>query len=181
MESGQLNYTWFGKAKQLVRVGVSGTEHFDNIDYFWDHAYQKINTISVSSWILFFIIFYLIATYIKYSLKHSKDKSSTYKQVLKDKLILVITTELSIIFATFVYSLINWNNPFPATKAITRDEVLLSFGILALNVFWILFTTLYIILRQRENSLKNAVIYSLKFMWPIIFIIIIVFLFLCLF
>ena len=74
LTNNELYNTWYGKRdlNQLVGVGVSGTEQ---IDYFWDYAYQRITPISISSWFFFFIIFYLIATYIKYIIKHSKENS----------------------------------------------------------------------------------------------------------
>ena len=152
MESGQLNYTWFGNANQLVRVGVSGTEHFDNIDYFWDHAYHHIIPISVSSWILFFIIFYLITTYIKYNIKHSKDKSLTYKQVLKDSTIIIIAIDLSVIVALLAYNHIDWMNPKPAPIAIPLSEALYNFGIIVLIIWWLLTVTIKIILNNRKEK-----------------------------
>ncbi len=144
-------WTWFGNSHKLKKVGISGTEHFDNIDYFWDHAYQKINTISVSSWILFFIIFYLIATYIKYSLKHSKDKSSTYKQILKDSMILIISIGLSIIVASLVYIFIDYKAPPCPCEWI--DGVLRIYGLIALIILILTVETIYIILHKREENI----------------------------
>ena len=165
MESGQLNYTWFGKAKQLVGVGVSGTEHFDNIDYFWYHAYQKINTISVSSWILFFIIFYLISTYIKYSLKHSEDKSLTYKQILKkDESILYVTIVLSTEVSLLVHMIIDWKNPFPPTIGYSITDIIINFRSVFLSIYLIIGVILYIILfkKKEEHPFKKAFIDSIK-------------------
>ncbi len=172
MESGQLNYTWYGKAKQLVGVGISGTEHFDNIDYFWYHAYQKINTISVSSWILFFIIFYLIATYIKYSLKHSEDKSLTYKQILKkDESILYVTIVLSTEVSLLVHRIIDWNNPFPPTIGYSITDIIINFGSVFLSIYLIIGVILYIILfkKKEEHPFKKAFIDSIKLTGIIIF------------
>lgn len=141
---------WFGnnELNQLVGVGVSGTEQ---IDYFWDHAYQRITPISISSWILFFIIFYLIATYIKYIIKHSKDKVLTYKQILKDSMILIISIGLSIIVASLVYIFIDYKAPPCPCEWI--DGVLRIYGLIALIILILTVETIYIILHKREENI----------------------------
>lgn len=145
MESRQQYYTWFGHPG----VKLTGIEHTKN---FWDYAYHRIIPISVSSWILFFIIFYLIATYIKYNIKHAKDKSLTYKQVLTDSTIIIIAIDLSIIVALLVYNHIDWMNPLPAPIAITLDKALEKFGIITLIFLWLLIVTIMIILHNKKEK-----------------------------
>ena len=150
MESEQLNYTWFfGTEFGRTTVWISWPDYSDNIRY---HAYHHIIPISVSSWILFFIVFYLITTYIKYNIKHSKDKSLTYKQVLKDSTIIIIAIDLSVIVALLAYNHIDWMNPKPAPIAIPLSEALYNFGIIVLIIWWLLTVTIKIILNNRKEK-----------------------------
>ena len=111
MGNNELNNTWFGYGWNTPKIQFAWKEYAHS---FWHQIYPRITAISVISWIVFFIIVYGISTYIKYKNICAKDKSITYKQVLKDSgLILSITIILSILIALFVYIIIDWHNPIP--------------------------------------------------------------------
>ena len=94
---------WFNcPPQQVTRIKPVHEE-----DNFWTNAYNHIYLISWSSAIIFFILFSLIITLIKYWILKHKNKNTTYKSVLKNSaLIYIISFVLSLVVLRMVYTAI---------------------------------------------------------------------------